>query len=112
MIARNERMQISTITKRVRDQQKHQMAQAAHNAQFTLNAIFWQVIKNMSKNSIGEDEEFDESLNATLTMPCEDLKKIPANFGLTLKQNEDGKTLSVIAILTKPKSNIILPGSG
>ncbi len=102
---------IVQLSKRMRDQQKHQMAMVAQNAQFTLNAILWQIIKNMAKRSMGEDEEFDESLDTTLTIPCEDLKKIPSNFGLTLKQNDDD-TLSVIAILTKPKGNIILPGDG
>lgn len=115
-------IQLAVLTKRQRDQQRQQMAQAAHNAQATLNAILWLSIKRNAANAVVEEDEALDGNGETspslpidgpvvLTLPISDLKKVPGNFGLTLQENDDD-TISVIAILTKPKSNIILPGEG
>ena len=109
MIARNDRMQ---IPKRLRDQQRQRAAQHQHSAQKTLNAILYQIIIRKAEKELGE---IPEGTFPTLLIPIADLQAVPVNFGLTLKAEEDdegNKTISVSAILVKPKSNIILPGGG
>ena len=110
MVAHSNNIQIA---KRLHKHQQQQMAQAAHSAQFTLNAILWQMIISQQNTVEAPEDENEESIfePVMLTLPISDLQKIPGNFGLTLRQNKDD-TISVIAILTKPKSNIILPGGG
>lgn len=99
MIAPNTRNQIS---KRLR---KQAMAHKQHTGQVLLNAVLWQIIKNMAR---GRCEDYDEALDAILTMPKEALEAVPANFALTL--GGDDENVSVIATSVKPKSGIILPG--
>lgn len=106
MIARNDRTQ---IRKRLSQQHAKSLAHKQQQAQVTLNGVLWQIItKNTELASDGDVEDAP----AMLTIPCADLKEIPPNFGLTIKKNVEDETISIIAVLIKPKSNIILPGSG
>lgn len=107
MIAPNTRKQIN---KRLAQQHAKTLAYAQHNAQKTLNAILWQLIVETAKKGLEEGEEAPDG-PAALTIPLSDLKEIPANFALTLHKNDDD-SISVLAVLVKPKSNIILPGEG
>lgn len=111
MIAPNTRSQ---IRKRLAQQHAKSMAQVQRNAQRTLNAILWQLITENAQLAEDEDGTPDDTPHGPpmLTIPCADLKKVPANFSLAMKQNPDDDTISVIAVLVKPKSNIILPGDG
>ena len=109
MIARNERMQ---IRKRLAQQHMKTQVAVARNVQKTLNAILYQIIIRKAEKELGE---IPEGTFPTLVIPIADLQAVPVNFGLTLKAEEDdegNKTISVSAILVKPKSNIILPGGG
>ncbi len=111
MISANTRSQ---IRKRAAQQHAKRMAQIQHGAQRTLNAILWQLITQNTQLAEGEDGVPDDTPHGPpmLTIPCADLKEVPANFSLAMKQNPDDDTISVIAVLVKPKSNIILPGDG
>ncbi len=106
MIAPNTR---NRIRKRLAVQHNKTMMVAQQNAQRTLNAVLWQIItKNTKRVDPDAFADGESPPAAAITMAFEDLKDIPAGFGLTLQKNDD-ETLSVIAIVTKPKSNIILP---
>lgn len=101
MIARNERSQ---ITKRLA-KQRQQTVVAKHIAgQKLLYAILWQFIKDVAKDNV---EDFDESMDATMTVPKEVLEQVPANFAL--KIGGDADNVSVTATAVKPKSPILLP---
>lgn len=100
MIARNERAQIS---KRLTKAHQKTLAHKQLSGQLLLNAILWQLIRNMVKNNV---EDFDEALDAALTMPKKDLEQVPANFALKLDGDEENVT--VISTFIKPKSNILL----
>ncbi len=101
MIARNERTQIK---KRLVKQHQQTMVAKHLAGQKLLYAVLWQFIKDAAKNGV---EDFDESLDATLTFPKEALEQVPANFAL--KIGGDADNVSVTATTVKPKSNILLP---
>lgn len=101
MIARNDRNQIK---KRLKKQQAQSMAHKYRSGQVLLNVVLWQLVKNVARGKI---EDFDESLDCSLTLPKEVLEQVPANFGLKLDGDEDSVT--VIATFVKPKGNIVLP---
>lgn len=100
MIARNERTQ---ITKRLA--KAHQRTDVAKHlaGQKLLYAILWQFIKDVAKDNV---EDFDESMDATMTVPKEALEQVPANFAL--KIGGDADNVSVTATVVKPTSNILL----
>jgi len=101
MIARAARNQI-----RKRLVKAHQQTAVAKHrqGQMLLNAALWQLVRSMAASKI---EDFDESLDATLTLPRDAIEQVPANFALKIESDDD--SVSVIATLVKPKSNIILP---
>lgn len=101
MIARNERTQIK---KRLAKAHQQTMVAKHRSGQILLNAVLWQLIKGMARKC---HDDFDETLDATLTIPKEALQQVPANFGLKIESDDD--SVSVIATLVKPVSPIILP---
>ena len=105
MIARNERTQ---IRKRLVQQRKQTEAFAIQNARKTIAVVLWKLITMEAESA---DEEIQDG-TASLTVPVEDLECVPANFGLNLRLNQDEGTLTIGAVLLKPKSPIILPGDG
>lgn len=79
--------------------------QAAHQrAQTTINAILWQIIRQQAE----ANEDFDSTKPATLTVPMEEFKDVPGNFGLQVKQDKDGNII-IVASGVEVKSNLILP---
>lgn len=110
MIARND---ITRIPKRLRDQQRQM---AAHNVQVlqdTLNATLWLTIKgNAHLAAERAGEEIDLAADVVMVLPRSALDDIPSNFGIRVEHDKEAETLSIIAMLVKPKSNIILPGGG
>ena len=102
MIAPNTRTQ---IRKRLAKAQAQTIAHKQHVVQTTFNAVLWSIIKGEAMKS-DPDAEGD----AVLKMPCADLEQIPANFGLVLTHNKEDESISIRAVLMKPKSPIIVPG--
>ncbi len=100
------------ICKRLAAQHNKTMVQVQRNVQNTLMSVLWHLIRQSAVESLPEGEEVPDVPPAVL-IPVSELQEVPANFGLTLQSGEDeagNKTVSVIAVLVKPKSNIILPG--
>ncbi len=102
MITRNTRTQ---IRKNLAKAHQRTMVRQQHTVQATFNAVLWGFIKGEAMKS-DPDAEGD----AVLSLPRADLEQIPANFGLVLAHNKETDTISIRAVLTKPKSAIILPG--
>ena len=100
MIARNERTQ---IRKRLQKQHQQTLVAKHRQGQKLLNAVLWQMIKNIARDQV---EDYDDSMDATLTVPKEALEAVPVNFALKLET--DGENVNVIATTVKPKSNILL----
>ncbi len=86
------------VGRRKRQQQVHQ------RAQITLNAVLWQIIR---QNAATNEEDFDVTKPAMLTVPMEDFKDVPRNFGLQVKQNKEN--IIIVASGVESKSNLILP---
>ena len=102
MIARNE-----TRKRRAKVVDRVQQQQAAHQmSQITINAVLWQIIRQNAKTSEGDD--YDATKPAALTIPMEEFKDVPGDFGLQVKQDKDGNVI-IIANGVEPKSNIFLP---
>ena len=100
MIARNERTQIK---KRLVKQHQQTMVAKHRSGQDMLNAVLWGLVKSMAKSQV---EDYDEASDSVLTLSKENLGDVPANFGLKIESDED--SVSIIATLVKPKSNILL----
>ena len=79
--------------------------QARQTAQITLNAVLWQIIR---QNAATNEEDFDVTKPAMLTVPMEDFKDVPRNFGLQVKQNKEGNII-IVASGVESKSDLILP---
>ena len=87
------------VSRRKAQQQAHQ------TAQITLNAVLWQIIR---QNAETNEEDFDSTKPAMLTVPMEDFKDVPRDFGLQVKQDKDGNII-IVASGVEVKSNLILP---
>lgn len=107
MIARRELPQHQQkIGRRKRAQQMSPQAQQAHlMSQITINAVLWQIIR---QNAETNEKDFDITKPAALTVPMEDFKNIPKDFGLQIKHDKDGNII-IIASGVEEKSNLILP---
>ena len=103
MIARNEGPKFS---RRVQKRQARTAAiqQAQVTAQITLNAVLWQIIR---QNAEANEEDFDTTELATLTVPREEFKGVPKGFGLQVKHDKNGNVIIVASGVAK--SNLILP---
>lgn len=103
MIARNE--------KRKRRQkvmtQIEQVQVAQQVSQLTLNAVLFQIIRQNAETTEGDN--FDATKPAMLTVPMEDFKATPQDFGLQVKQDKNGNII-IIASVVEEKSNLTLPG--
>lgn len=99
MIARNERVQIK---KRLVKQHQQTLVAKHLAGQKLLYAVLWQLVKGIARS---RHEDFDESLDATLTIPREALEQVPAHFALKIGGDDD----SVSVTATEVKSNILLP---
>ena len=64
--------------------------------------MLWQIIRQNAE----ANEDFDVTEPAMLTVPMEDFKDVPQDFGLQVKQSEDG---NIIIVASGVKSDIILP---
>lgn len=82
-------------------------AQHAHQrAQITINAVLYQIIRQNAETAEGDD--FDATKHATLTVPMEEFKSVPKDFGLQVKQDDDGNII-IIASGVEEVSNLTLP---
>ncbi len=104
MIAPNTRKQ---IRKRLAQQHAKTLAHVQRSFQKTLYAVLWQMIRKNTDDAL--EDGLPDDADAVLTVPIEDMESIPANFALKLTQNPADKTVSIVATLAKPKSNILLP---
>ena len=98
MIALNKQS-TRRVNKRKAMQQAHQMSQ------ITINAVLWQIIR---QNAETNEEDFDSTKSAVLTVPMEDFKGVPQDFGLQVKQDKDGNIV-IVASGVESKSGLILP---
>ena len=85
---------------------KEQTRQAQNNAQMTINAVLWQIIKEQASVEEGEEEH-----DAVLTVPFSELKDIPEGMTLEVLHNKEDEAFLIKATV-KEKKNIILPGQG
>ena len=76
--------------------------QAHQTAQITLNAVLWQIIR---QNAETNEDDFDVTKPAMLTVPMEDFKDVPRDFGLQVRTKEG----NIIIVASGVKSNLILP---
>lgn len=102
MIAPNTRTQ---IRKRLVKSHQCTVVQQQRVIQATFNAVLWGIIKGGAQSADPEVEG-----DAVLKLPRADLEQIPANFGLVLTHNDEDDTISIRAVVMKPKGNIIVPG--
>ncbi len=73
----------------------------------TTNAVLWQIIEQQR----GVDEEGNPvEGDMVMTIPHEELKGVPSNFSLDVKQTSEGTIITAKTV--EPKSNIILPSGG
>lgn len=90
-----------------RDIKRKQAKQVRDMAQMTVNAVLWQIIR---QNAEANDEDFDMTKSAMLTVPMEDFKSVPQGFKLKVEQDKDGNML-IMASGVETKSDLILPKS-
>ena len=88
-----------------RQNKRRAMQQAHQMSQITINAVLWQIIR---QNAETNEEDFDSTKSAVLTVPMEDFKGVPQDFGLQVKQNKDGNIV-IVASGVESKSGLILP---
>ena len=81
--------------------------QAKAIAQITINAVLWQIIR---QNAETNEDDFDMTKPALLTVPMEDFKSVPQGFNLQVNQDKDGNML-IVASGVETKSDLILPKS-
>lgn len=93
-------IQPKKVKRRHRDAQRT----AAVLAQDLLNKILWQIISEQAKKETGYDGDIT---SATLTVPIDEIKDVPKNFRLQIKQEEDNL---LITAGVKEEKNIILLG--
>jgi len=98
MIALNQQSK-KRQNKRAAIQQAHQTAQV------TINAVLWQIIR---QNAEANEEDFDSTKPAMLTVPMEDFKGVPQGFGLQVKQDKGGNII-IVASGVEEKSGLFLP---
>jgi len=80
--------------------------QVRQMSQITINAVLWQIIR---QNAEANEKDFDVTKPAMLTVPMEDFKDVPQDFGLQVKQDKDGNIV-IVASGVESKSDLILPG--
>ena len=88
-----------------RQNKRRAMQQAHQMSQITINAVLWQIIR---QNAETNEEDFDSTKSAVLTVPMEDFKGVPQDFGLQVKQDKDGNIV-IVASGVESKSGLILP---
>ena len=82
---------------------KERKRKAQQQAQLTINAVLWQIIK---ENLPEADEDI---MDAVLTVPLEDIKNVPPNFTLNVDMNAETEEMTITAGV-KEEKNIILLG--
>ena len=97
MIAPNKQS-TRRVNKRKAMQQAHQMSQ------ITINAVLWQIIR---QNAETNEDDFDSASPTAITVPMEDFKGVPQDFGLQVKQDKDGNIIIVASGVAE--SDLILP---
>ena len=91
-------------TRRLNRKAVKQKADSKAVAQMTTNAVLWQIIEQHR----GFDEEGNPvEGNMVMTIPHEELKGVPTNFSLEVKQTSDGTIITAKTV--EQKSSIILP---
>lgn len=88
-----------------RQSQARQMAAVAQN---TLNALLYLIITEHAAAEADPDTEGKE-VTSILTVPTEELDKVPVGFVLNIKLDPKNKVVRIHATVQKEKSKIILP---
>lgn len=91
-----------------RQSQAQQMAAIAQN---TLNALLWHIITEHAAVEADPDTEGKE-VTSVLTVPTEELDKVPVGFTLNVKLDPENKVVKIHATVQKEKSKIVLPDGG
>ncbi len=103
----NQNIQAVKTDRKRRDVSRAQRAMASA-AQNTLNALLWHIITENAAAEADPDTEGKE-VTAVLTVPIEELDKVPVGFTLNVKLDPENKVVKIHATVQKEKSNILLP---
>lgn len=90
--------------RQVQYEQARQMEAVVQN---TLNALLWHIITEHAAAEADPDTEGKE-VTAILTVPTEEIDKVPEGFALNVKFDPEKKVIQIHAMVQKEKSRIVL----
>lgn len=104
-----QNIQLVRADRRRRAKAQEAAQQGAAAAQNTLNALLWHIItENAEAEADPNIDTEGKDVSAVLTVPVEELDKVPVGFTLNVKLDPEHKTVVIHATVQKEESKILL----